>query len=296
MPLSDLVDNVPEVLTRWPGKPLLSERDPNSFAHLLTLAEVNALVDAHCLAARNVVLLKDGEIIGRETYVSGDMPRPGAIRAHLDQGGTITLRDLQALKPAVSRLRDEIRQETGCRVHINAYMTPPGGHGLTYHYDPYATLIIQVAGRKAWPLHPPVVRNPMGEHGAFEERGFTREEWQWLATTPPAQTITLEPGRVLWLPRGYIHAPYTVGEETSLHLTVALKERTRHWLAERVAAEVLAQALVDPALRAEVPPAELLDAPGSAIERARTYLLGALLTMTPDDVAGLVRRTAKGVA
>ncbi|MER6098629.1 cupin domain-containing protein [Streptomyces sp. NPDC001728] len=296
MPLSDLVDGVPEILTRWPSEPLLFERDPNSLAHLLTLAEVNALVDAHCLAARNVVLLKDGEITDRDTYVSGGMPRSGAVRTHLDQGGTITLRDLQALKPAVSRLCDEIRQETGYHVHINAYMTPPGSHGLTYHYDPYVTLIIQVAGKKAWPLHPPIVRNPMGEYGAFEGRGFTREERQWLATTPPAQTVTLEPGTVFWLPRGYIHAPYTVGEQTSLHLTVALKERTRHWLAERLAAEVLAQALADPALRSEIPPAELLDTPGPAIERARKYLLGALLTMTPDDLTEPVRRMAKGVA
>ncbi|WP_282697902.1 cupin domain-containing protein [Streptomyces sp. CC208A] len=296
MPLSDLIDTAPEILTRWPSEPLLFKREPGSFAHLLTLAEVNALVDTHCLAARNVVLLKDGEIIERHTYVTGDAPRPGAVRAHLDRGGTVTLRDLQALKPAVSRLCDEIRQETGCRVHINAYMTPPGSQGLTYHYDPYVTLILQVAGRKAWPLHPPIVENPTGEYGAFEGRGFTHDERKRLATTPPARTVTLEPGDVFWLPRGYLHAPYTVGDTTSLHLTVAIKERTRHWLAERVVTEILAQALVDPALRAQIPPAELLDDPVPAIERARTYLVGALLSLPPEDMKEPVRRTAKGVA
>ncbi|KQX52809.1 hypothetical protein ASE09_06015 [Streptomyces sp. Root66D1] len=54
-------------------------------------------------------------------------------------------------------------------MHVNAYLTPPGAQGLKYHYDPYVTLIVQLAGRKAWPLHPPFVENPTTEYGNFLE-------------------------------------------------------------------------------------------------------------------------------
>ncbi|MEU0120599.1 cupin domain-containing protein [Streptomyces albidoflavus] len=296
MPLADLVDNVPQILKEWPAEPILFRRPQSDLARLLTIDEVNELVDTECLAARNVVLIKDGKVMERHTYIDGEMPRPGAVRAHLDDGGTISVRQLQTIKPSLSHLQREIQEETGCLAHVNAYMTPPESQGLKYHYDPYVTLIVQLAGRKAWPVHPPFVKNPMKEHGNFLGRGFTDDERHYLANTPPSQTFTLEPGDVFWLPRGYVHSPHTVGDETSLHLTFALKERTFHWLAERIAEEILAQALVDPALRAEITPDTLLSNPAPAIEWTRKYLLGALLLQPSEEVAELARKAAIRVA
>ncbi|PZT76334.1 MULTISPECIES: JmjC domain-containing protein [unclassified Streptomyces] len=296
MPLADLVDNVPQILEEWPTQPLLFRRNPHDFTKLLTIDEVNSLVDHECLAARNVVLIKDGKVMERYTYIDGEMPRPGAVRAHLNDGGTISVRQLQTVKPSLRVLQEQIQEETGCLAHVNAYMTPAGSQGLKYHYDPYVTLIVQLAGRKTWPLHRPFVKNPMREHGNFLERGFTSDERHFLANTKPVHSFTLEPGDVFWLPRGYVHAPYTEGDETSLHLTFALKERTFHWLAERMAEEILAQAIVDPALRAEITPAALLSAPDSAIEWTRNYLLGALLLQNSEEVAELARKAATSAA
>ncbi|MFE7410744.1 JmjC domain-containing protein [Streptomyces laurentii] len=298
MPLADLMDDVPTILENWPTRPTLHRRDPDALAALWSLDEANALVDAECLPARNVVLLKDGKLLARHTYIDadGDMPRPGAVRSHLDHGGTLSVRQLHTLKPSLARLRNEIQAETGCPVHVNAYMTPPGAQGLKYHYDPYVTLIVQLAGHKTWPLHPPFVENPTTEHGNFLERGFTAAERHYLANTPPEQAFTLEPGDVFWLPRGFVHSPYTEGDETSLHLTFALKERTFHWLAEEMTRDLLARALADPALRAEIPPARLLASPAEAIRWTREYLLGALLLEEPARMAELARRAASRVA
>lgn len=298
MPLADLVDDVPRILEHWPTRPTLHHRSPRALAALWSLAEVNALVDSECLPARNVVLLKDGKVLERHTYTeaSGDMPRPGAVRSHLDGGGTLSVRQLQTVKPSLSLLRREIQEETGCLVHVNAYMTPPGAQGLKYHYDPYVTLIVQLAGRKTWPLHPPFVENPMTEHGNFLERGFTPAERHYLANTPPEQAFTLEPGDVFWLPRGFVHSPYTEGDETSLHLTFALKERTFYWLAAEMTRDILAQALADPALRAEIAPTRLLSCPEKAVRWTREYLVGALLLTEPARMAELARRAASRVA
>ncbi|MGW0734286.1 JmjC domain-containing protein [Streptomyces sp. NPDC002851] len=292
MSLAALIADPHAVLAQWPREPQLFHRNPAAFADLLTLDEVNTLIDAECVAMRNVVLIKDGKILERHTYDGGDMPRPGAVRRHLDEGGTISLRQLHTLKPPLSHVQRGIQRDTGCVVHVNAYLTPPRNQGLKYHYDPYVTLIVQLAGRKTWPLHRPFVVNPVTEHLNFLTRGFTYEERKLLASSPPERSMTLEPGDVFWLPRGWVHSPYTEGEETSLHLTFALKERTYHWLAEQVTRNILDQALEDPAMRAGIQPTEL----GASLSARfiREYLVGTLLLLDDQHVSALAYQAVHG--
>ncbi len=120
MPLAALIDDPATTLAPWPRQPLHLPHSPGTYRDLLTLEEVNSLVDSECVAARNVVLIKDGKVLERHTYIDGDMPRRGAVRAHLDDGGTISLRQLQTVKPSLARLQREIQEETGCLVHVNA--------------------------------------------------------------------------------------------------------------------------------------------------------------------------------
>ncbi|MFJ9128959.1 JmjC domain-containing protein [Streptomyces sp. NPDC102340] len=293
MPLAELIPDPARTLASWPRRPALWPHTADQYRDLLTLDEVRELIDTECVAARSVVLIKDGKVLERHAYVDGDMPRRGAVRAHLDDGGTVSLRQLQTLKPSLARLQREIQAETGCQVHVNAYLTPPNSQGLKYHYDPYVTLIVQLSGRKKWPLHEPLVENPMLEYGNFLGRGFTRDERMFLAQTPPAQTFTLTPGSVFWLPRGYVHSPYTDGDEPSLHLTFAIKERTYHWLAEQMTNEVLEQALVDPALRAEIQMGGFGGDPEAAVRYMREYLIGALVLMDPKEIAELATAAAR---
>ncbi|WP_197085322.1 JmjC domain-containing protein [Saccharothrix sp. ST-888] len=290
--LKTLIDNADEVLARWPEQPQRYRREPSAFEHLLTLAEVDRLIDAECLAMRNLALIKDSSVVEKWMYADGDMPRKGSIRAHLDAGGTISVRSLERLVPSIADLHRSLQEETGYGVHINAYLTPAGHQGLKYHFDPYVTLILQLSGSKAWPVHEPFVENPVKEYASFHTVGFTVEQKRYLANTPPAQTFTLEPGDVLWLPRGYVHSPYTVGDESSLHLTVAFKERTYHWVAEQLAHEVLAQALVDPAMREWVQPIEITRNPSEAIRQMRAYLIGAFLKLDAAEAAQRVQEAA----
>lgn len=294
MPLSDLVADVPALLADWPTKPFVHPHDPAAFRHLLTADEAEELINHECVPSHNVVLVAgDGTLVDRRSFVAGEMPHPGTLRAHLNAGGTVSLRKLETMRPALANLRREIQEETGCRTHVNGYITPPGCHGFRYHYDPYVTVIVQLAGRKTWPIHAPFVENPVREWGNFLTRGFTAEERHYLANTPPAQSYTLAPGDVLWLPRGYVHSPYTEGDETSLHLTFALQERTYHWLAEQMTSAILAQALADPALRKELQPAELTGNPGPAIQRMQQYLIGALLLLDEKQTADMAREAAR---
>lgn len=293
MSLNAIIDNPADVLVNWPHEPRQFHRSPDTFRHLLTLEEVDALINADCLAMRNVVLLRDGKVSETWEYHDPDdhgMPRRGAIRDHINNGGSLSLRELEQLKPPIAALYQELRRETGYGVHVNAYLTPPRCQGLKYHFDPYVTLVIQLAGRKTWPCHRPFVENPVQEYGSFHLTGFTPDQRKYLANTPPEMSFTLDPGDVLWLPRGYVHSPYTEGNETSLHLTVAFKERTHQWLAQQIADEILQRALEDPQMRQELPPNALTGDTLPAIEQARRYLIGALLLLDLEDTVKYVQK------
>ncbi|MGW3294503.1 JmjC domain-containing protein [Streptomyces xiamenensis] len=292
MALAALVDDAEQYLGAWPTTPHLCHRSPAAFHSLLTREEVDDLIDHDCLALRNVVLLKENRPVETHRYTDGDAPRRGALRRHLNEGGTLSLRRLERLKPSLAVLHRELVEETGYAVHINAYCTPAGAQGLKYHYDPYLTLIVQLSGSKAWPIHRPFVANPVRGHLSFHQVGFTAQQRHYLEHAAPEETYTLRPGDVLWLPRGYVHSPYTVGEEPSLHLTIAFKERTWHWVAGQLTEAVLERALHDPAMRGAVAPRDITTDPVRAVKEMRAYLVGALLTLDQGAMAGLIREAA----
>ncbi|QMU72111.1 JmjC domain-containing protein [Streptacidiphilus sp. P02-A3a] len=294
MSLAALIDNPDAVRAALPSKPVVYHRDPAELRALTTREEVDALIDRECLARQYLAVIKDGEAIDPRAYRDDDalMPRRGSMRRYLNDGHTVSLRGLHELMPPVAELCEGIARETGYRVRANAYYTPAGAQGLRYHYDPYVTLVAQLSGRKTWPIHPPMVPNPVQEHLSFLATGFTDEQLHHLANVPPPEEYTLAPGDVLWLPRGWVHAPYTVGDEPSLHMTFGLKQRTPQWVAAQLVGDLLDQALMDPAMREDVAPEELLNSSGPLVHTVRKYLLGALLSLPEDDAVQIIRAAA----
>jgi hypothetical protein len=104
--------------------------------------------------------------------------------------------------------------------------------------------VLQVAGRKHWRVHDPVLPDPL----VNQPWGGRAEEVAATAEGPPALEIVLEPGDALYLPRGWLHAAEALGEQ-SLHLTVGLHRPTRYTLVEAL----LGLAAEDPRLRAGLP-------------------------------------------
>jgi ribosomal protein L16 Arg81 hydroxylase len=295
MPLSDLVGDAADTLRTWPAAPALHPHPAGTFDHLITLDEIDHLIDSNCLPCRTVRLIgRDGRIIDESVYSrDGDMPNPGALRQHLDDGGSVSLRLMETTYPALAALYQELREETGYTGHISGYLTPPGSQGFRYHYDPYTSIVVQIAGEKDWPVHPPVVDFPVEEFGDFRVRGFTEDERHFQATHAPHETYTLRPGDVLWLPQGWVHSPHNrKGTTPSFHLTIALKPRALHWAVERVAAAIAEQVLNDADGRRPLTPADLLGGDPTTAKATRACMLDALAAMDDDRMGALLRRAA----
>lgn len=106
-------------------------------------------------------------------------------------------------------------------VGSNVYLTPPNSQGFAPHYDDIEAFVLQLEGAKHWRVYKP--RTPQ-EHLPRESSGnFTQKE-----LGKPVLDVTLEPGDMLYFPRGFIHQASTVEGKHSLHITVSMYQKTSY--------------------------------------------------------------------
>lgn len=103
-----------------------------------------------------------------------------------------------------------------CMVGANIYLTPPNSQGFAPHYDDIEAFVLQIEGKKEWLLYPP--RNG-SEHLPRE----SSPNFQENELGEPALQQILQPGDMLYFPRGWIHQARTVEDQHSLHITLVSK-------------------------------------------------------------------------
>eukprot|EP00288_Rhodomonas_lens_P017778 CAMPEP_0177713424 /NCGR_PEP_ID=MMETSP0484_2-20121128/12929_1 /TAXON_ID=354590 /ORGANISM="Rhodomonas lens, Strain RHODO" /LENGTH=406 /DNA_ID=CAMNT_0019225307 /DNA_START=39 /DNA_END=1259 /DNA_ORIENTATION=+ len=101
----------------------------------------------------------------------------------------------------------------------NVYLTPPGTQGFAPHWDDIEALILQTEGVKHWKVYPN--RNEEEVLPRFSSKNLAQTE---LPEDPLLECI-LEPGDLLYFPRGFIHQAKSDGAQHSLHVTVSFGYR-----------------------------------------------------------------------
>jgi len=100
----------------------------------------------------------------------------------------------------------------------NAYYTPAGSQGFAPHWDDVEAFVLQLEGRKKWKIH------GLGSEEEilprFSSRNFQQEE-----VGDTIMEIVLEPGDLLYFPRGTIHQAMSDDETDSFHLTVSCAQK-----------------------------------------------------------------------
>ncbi|CAK0874281.1 unnamed protein product, partial [Prorocentrum cordatum] len=154
-------------------------------------------------------------------------------------GCSLVVNHLEASCEAVRALCVGLREELP-HAYANGYLTPPGSQAVAPHADDRDVLVWQCAGRKRWRVYAePPVQLPFER----EQVGKSDELPVPEATLLPGNLLleeTLEPGDVLYMPRGWVHEAATAESEGSLHLTVALA--TQDWAWSSLAAAAIARA------------------------------------------------------
>jgi lysine-specific demethylase/histidyl-hydroxylase NO66 len=266
----------------WGRTPLLTRADElgGGFADLLDPSAVDELVSRRGLRTPFLRMAKEGSVLNAAGFTRGggagatigDQAADDRILAQLADGATLVLQALHRTWPPLVDFAARLSADLGHPVQINAYITPPQNQGFAPHYDVHDVFVLQVAGRKHWTIHEPVVDAPLDDQPWEQHRAAVGAR----ATEPPLIDAVLEPGDALYLPRGTIHAAAALGE-TSIHLTVGVHPVTRYHLVRHL----LAAAQQDPELRRSLP---------MGVDLADPAVLGPHLGTT---VAALVERLAQ---
>lgn len=204
---------------------------PGRFRQLLDWEALARLLENHPLEPPRLHIVKAGKPIPKERYLRhlGEMVRidGGALSLLLDDGATAIINVVDDLVPAIAALADEVGESLIGRPAVNLYATWRSDSGFNAHSDFHDVIVLQLAGRKQWTIYKPTRTNPL-RGDAFEPVP---------AGTDPDLVEVLEDGDLLYLPRGWVHAPVPL-DEPSLHLTISVTHPTGagflDWLADEL--------------------------------------------------------------
>ncbi len=234
----------------WERKPLYRRRgEPHFYDGVITNADLDGIISSADLRYPAIQLARNGSYLPAEAYTRNikhgteffnGVPDLRQIQSEYGSGATVVLPALQRTWPPLHLLCSALEDEFSHPVHANAYLTPGDSPGFTPHYDTHEVFVLQIAGTKRWRVFEPA--QPLPHRGQpFSPIGF--------ALPPPLLELELQPGDLLYLPRGYVHAAHT-SHGHSAHVTIGITVYTR---VELIAELANAAKEIAP-LRAALPP------------------------------------------
>jgi len=253
--------------------------EPARAGSLFGWPQLNAALAEHRLAPPRLRLERSGADVTRGIFRQRRTRRgtvlqdldPAALTAALREGATLILDAVHEISPPLQRLCAGLSAEFAAACQANLYACWGATQGFDVHWDDHDVFVVQVEGAKRWALYGPTETSP------------TRQAPNAAASPPQnePEVIVLEPGDVLYLPRGHWHAAVGLGGPT-LHLTIGLTRKTGadlvHWMADELLAEALGCA--------DLP---FEDGDGVVADRL-TQLLARLAARDPQELARRYRR------
>jgi ribosomal protein L16 Arg81 hydroxylase len=214
----------PETFLRdyWEKQPLhLSRREPGRYGSFFSSADVDTVIaltrpkftDARAFkpeVPRHQSFVQ-GWLADRHSSESNAFPSIAELRAVYARGKTVVIMTMQQRWLPIALLCRKLESFFHCPVHANLYLTPAGAQGFDAHFDTHEVLVLQLEGHKHWRLYGPTRKLPL----VGERFNVPREQ------LGPVREIGLEPGDLLYIPRGHVHEAFT-SEAGSMHLTVGI--------------------------------------------------------------------------
>lgn len=227
----------------WERKPLWIKRENREFyQNLLHRSELYRLLSFTWVNRRDARIVKDGQpdpafvIFDDEGRAS-----PAALMGAYAEGFTVVLNNLQTRHREISFLCRGLEMFFRQSIGANAYITPARASGLAPHFDDHDAFVLQLEGSKLWRLYGFAAAQPLrGSHFDVDASRLGEAE----------QLMLLEPGDLLYLPRGMVHAAQST-ENSSIHLTLGVS--SLHWM-ELLREAIAVRARNELPLRFSLPP------------------------------------------
>jgi len=198
----------------WEKKPLHIKRSDSTYYKTVfsTKAFDKILRDQRVLYGKNLdVTSYDGK---RETHNPEGRVFPAVLWDFYNNGCSIRMLNPQTFHNGVWRLCSTLQDHFQNMVGANVYLTPPGTQGFAPHWDDVEVFMLQLEGKKHWKIYSP--RNKEETLPRFSSANLEQDE-----VGTPIIEVDLEPGDMIYMPRGTIHQGNCLSEEHSLHITIS---------------------------------------------------------------------------
>ena len=149
---------------------------------------------------KNAIKYSDYSSLSNET--SGIFLRPDAekVQNWISRGASIILNDIDKINSSLTNISSQLQNLTNGRCQGNLYFSMQSHQAFGPHCDEHDVFAIHFEGKKVWNIYEKIEKNPIN-HPLFK---YNAEERIKKAGRIIDQ-ITLEPGDLLYIPRGQYH-------------------------------------------------------------------------------------------
>lgn len=154
----------------------------------------------------------------RQTHNPDGRAMPPTVWGYYGDGCSIRILNPSTYLSGLRQVCTVLQEYFHCLVGANVYLTPPNSQGFAPHYDDIEAFVLQIEGRKRWRLYtPPLPSDVLGRHSS----GNYKQE----QLGKPIFDAVLEPGDILYFPRGTVHQAVTEQKQHSLHITLSVYQQ-----------------------------------------------------------------------
>eukprot|EP00475_Leptophrys_vorax_P031505 TRINITY_DN47712_c0_g2_i1.p1 TRINITY_DN47712_c0_g2~~TRINITY_DN47712_c0_g2_i1.p1 ORF type:complete len:513 (-),score=115.24 TRINITY_DN47712_c0_g2_i1:739-2277(-) len=160
-------------------------------------------------------------------YWSGILQMPDGVafsssfaRNAFSRGYSLVLNKLNCRWKILEKLSEQLMKQCfGFRTNINMYFTPANSHAFEPHFDWMESIVLQLQGSKKWTIHQYSPESSV-------KIPFPSQKFKPTNTSlgPVETEVLMNPGDVLYFPRGFVHQATTAGlNDNSMHLTIGIE-------------------------------------------------------------------------
>lgn len=192
-------------------RPLHLKGAADKFAQVMSWDKLNPLLGQAPIWSQNSLqLFLDKEPVPVGTYCApapgrdgGQVmrPDPDKVKAQLQRGATLIANDIDHLSPALTAFSAAMEQALSGKVQGNLYLSSRRRQGFAAHFDTHDVYAVHVEGTKTWHVYEGRAKDPIA-HPVF--KSLSREHHE-KAKGGLLMEVKMEPGDLLYLPRGQYH-------------------------------------------------------------------------------------------
>ncbi|XP_034109529.1 bifunctional lysine-specific demethylase and histidyl-hydroxylase NO66 [Drosophila albomicans] len=212
-------------------------RKANYFSHLMSFPMIEEMLLKNHLEFTTNIDITSYENGKRETHNPDGRAMPPTVWGYYSNGCSVRILNPSTYLVKLRALCTRLQEFFHCLVGANAYLTPPNSQGFAPHYDDIEAFVLQVEGRKRWRLYMPP--SPSDILARVSSGNYSQKD-----LGPPTLDVVLEPGDILYFPRGTVHQAVTEEQQHSLHITLSVYQQQSYAnLVEKLMPSVMERAI-----------------------------------------------------